>query len=99
MQEWDYKRIPLDFLRSRPFYQSYNNLDYRKERTQGYDLNDAELTVLGMFFMHCSAPFRDDYYTQKGDAVPEIAKRVTGGLSLVTFKNKICYAGVKTNCG
>ena len=43
--------------------------------------------------------FRDDYYTQKGDAVPEIAKRVTGGLSLVTFKNKICYAGVKTNCG
>ena len=79
VQEWDYKRIPLDFLRSRPFYQSYNNLDYRKERTQGYDLNDAELTVLGMFFMHCSAPFRDDYYTQKGDAVPEIAKRVTGG--------------------
>ena len=76
VQEWDYKRIPLDFLRSRLFYQSYNNLDYRKERTQGYDLNDAELTVLGMFFMHCSAPFRDDYYTQKGDAVPEIAKEM-----------------------
>ena len=76
VQEWDYKRIPLDFLRSRPFDQSYNNLDYRKERTQGYDLNDAELTVLGMFFMHCSAPFRDDYYTQKGDAVPEIAKEM-----------------------
>ena len=101
VQEWDYKRIPLDFLRSRPFYQSYNNLDYRKERTQGYDLNDAELTVLGMFFMHCSAPFRDDYYTQKGDAVPEIAKRVTGGLSLVTSmrlhmeENRI-HIGIRT---
>ena len=95
VQEWDYKRIPLDFLRSRPFYQSYNNLDYRKERTQGYDLNDAELTVLGMFFMHCSAPFRDDYYTQKGDAVPEIAKRVTGGHPSSHLKTKSAMQELK----
>ena len=40
-QEWDYKRIPLDFLRSRPFQQSYNNLEYKRERTQGYNLSEA----------------------------------------------------------
>ena len=72
-QEWDYKRIPLDFLRSRPFLQSYNNLDYKRERTQGYNLSDAELTVLGMFIMHHSQYFRDDYY---GDVIPEIAKNM-----------------------
>lgn len=72
-QDWDYKHIPLDFLRQKPFYKSYNNLDYRRERTQGYDLSDAELTVLGMFIMHHSMYFRDDYY---GDKIPEIAKNM-----------------------
>ncbi len=72
-QEWDYKRIPLDFLRSRPFQQSYNNLEYKRERTQGYNLSDAELTVLGMFIMHHSQFFRDDYY---GNVVPEIAQNM-----------------------
>ena len=73
VQEWDCKCIPLDFLRSRPFHQSYNNIDYKRERTLGYDLSDAELTVLGMFIMHHSRPFRDDYY---GEEIPEIAKNM-----------------------
>ena len=72
-QDWDYKRIPLDFLRSRPFHQSYNNLGCIKERTQGFDLSDAELTILGMFIMHHSWCFRDDYY---GEEIPEIAKNM-----------------------
>jgi len=72
-QDWDYKRIPLDFLRQKPFHQSYKNIDYIRERTKGYDLNDAELTVLGMFIMHHSRYFRDDYY--EGE-VPEIAKNM-----------------------
>lgn len=71
--DWDYMNIPLDFLRQKPFHKSYNNLDYRKERTQGYDLSDAELTVLGMFIMHHPWCFRDDYY---GEEVPEIAKNM-----------------------
>ncbi len=72
-KDWDFKCIPLDFLRSRPFHESYNNLDYRKELTQGYNLSDAELTVLGMFIMHHSWCFRDDYY---GEEIPEIAKEM-----------------------
>ena len=88
-QEWDYKRIPLDFLRSRPFHQSHDNLDYNRKLTKGYDLNDAELTILGVFFMHCPAPFRDDYYTQKGNIVPEIAKEMFEVLNSAVSKAPI----------
>ena len=73
IQDWDYKRIPLDFLRQRPFQREYNNLAYKKVLTKGYNLSDAELTILGMFIMHHSRYFRDDYY---GDIVPEIAKNM-----------------------
>ena len=73
VQDLDCKHIPLDFLRQKPFHKSYNNLDYRRERTLGYDLSDAELTVLGMFIMHHSRYFRDDYY---GNEIPEIAKNM-----------------------
>lgn len=69
-QEWDYKHIPLDFLRSRPFHRYYNDVDYIRERTQGYELTEAELVALGLFFMQHSRYFRDDYY---GDKIPEIA--------------------------
>lgn len=70
IQDWDYKRIPLDFLRQKPFKHAYDNIAYKKELTKGYDLNDAELTMLGLFFMHHSRYFRDDYY---GVPIPEIA--------------------------
>ena len=73
IQERDYKRIPLDFLRLRPFQHEYGNIAYKKELTKEYDLSDAELTMLGLFIMHHSQYFRDDYY---GDAIPEIAKNM-----------------------
>ena len=85
-QEWDFKRIPLDFLRSRPFQQSYNNIDYKRERTQGYNLSDAELTVLGMFIMHHSRYFREDYY---GEDIPEIAKNMFEVLDVSVSKAPI----------
>lgn len=85
-QEWDYKRIPLDFLRSRPFQQNLNNLDYKRERTHGYNLSDAELTVLGMFIMHHSRYFRDDYY---GEDIPEIAKNMFEVLDVSVSKAPI----------
>ena len=73
VQEWEYKRVPLDFLRQRPFQCEYDNIAYKKELTKGYDLSDAELTMLGLFIMHHSRCFRDDYY---GNNIPEIAKNM-----------------------
>ena len=73
MRDWDYKRIPLDFLRQKPFQREYGNIAYKKELTKEYDLSDAELTMLGLFIMHYSQCFRDDYY---GDVIPEIAKNM-----------------------
>ena len=73
VQDWDHKRLPLDFLRQNPFQRGYNNIAYKKELTKGYDLSDAELTMLGLFIMHHSKYFRDDYY---GNNVPEIARNM-----------------------
>ena len=73
VQDWDHKRLPLDFLRQIPFQRGYNNIAYKKELTKGYDLSDAELTMLGLFIMHHSKYFRDDYY---GNNVPEIARNM-----------------------
>ena len=73
VQDWDYKRIPLEFLRQKPFQCEYDNISYKKELTKGYDLSDAELTMLGLFIMHHSHIFRDDYY---GDTIPEIAQNM-----------------------
>ena len=70
VQEWSYKRIPLVFLRSKPFQCEYENISYKKELTKGYDLNDAELTMLGLFIMQHSRYFRDDYYELP---IPELA--------------------------
>lgn len=69
-QEWSYKRIPLAFLLSKPFLREYENISYKKELTKGYDLNDAELTMLGLFIMQHSRYFRDDYYELP---IPELA--------------------------
>ena len=78
VQEWEYKRVPLDFLRQRPFQCEYDNIAYKKELTKGYDLSDEELTMLGLFIIHQSRYFRDDYY---GDVIPEIAKNMFKVLS------------------
>ena len=83
VQDWDYKRIPLDFLRQRPFQREYGNIAYNKELTKGYDLTDAELTMLGLFIMHHSQYFRDDYY---GYVIPEIAKNMFEVLNSLVSK-------------
>ncbi len=69
-QDWDYNHSPLDFLRLKSFHHSFENLEYNKEVTKGYDLSDAELTILGMFTMQHSGCFRDDYYTPP---IPKLA--------------------------
>ncbi len=58
------------FLRQKPFHRNYSCIDYVREHTKGYELNDAELTVLSMFIMNYSRYFRDDYYNKP---IPEIA--------------------------
>ena len=83
VQNWNYKRIPFAFLRSKPFRRSYNNIAYLKEHSEGYDLSDSELTALSMFIMHCSAPFRDDYY---GEPIPELALNMFEVLDSVVSK-------------
>ena len=60
LESWD----PLYFLRQKPFQRYFRCIDFVREHTKGYDLNDAELTVLGMFIMHYSQYFRDDYYNE-----------------------------------
>lgn len=52
----------LDFLCSRPFHVFYENIEYGRKISHGYNLSDAELTMLGMFLMQYSRLFRDDYY-------------------------------------
>ena len=91
VQDWDYKHIPLDFLRSRPFRRSFDNIEYKKELTKGFCLSDAELTILGMFIMHCSAPFRDDYY---GETIPDIAMYMFEVLDNVVEKAPITETDV-----
>ena len=86
IHEWNCNRDSLDFLRSNPFHRSYGNIDYYRELTRGYNLTDAELTVLGMFFMHCSAPFRDDYY---GNKIPELASSMFDVLNSLVSKATI----------
>lgn len=83
VQDWDYKRSPLEFLRQRPFLREYSNIAYIKEHTKGYDLTDVELTVLGLFIMHHSKYFRDDYYDGN---IPEIAKNMFEVLDNVVSK-------------
>ena len=73
IRDWDYKRIPLDFLRQKPFQREYDNIAYKKKLAKEFDLSDAELTMLGLFIMHHSQYFRDDYY---GDVIPKIAKNM-----------------------
>ena len=91
IMDWDYKRIPLDFLRQRPFYRERENIYHNKELTKGYDLSDAELTILGMFIMHHSRCFRDDYY---GECVPEIAKNMFDVLDSLVTKAPVTEANV-----
>ena len=67
------QRDPIDFLRQRPFQREYDSICYKKELTKEYDLNDSELTMLGLFIMHHSRYFRDDYY---GNDIPEIVKNM-----------------------
>ena len=86
VRDWDYKRVPLDFLRQKPFQRGYDNIAYKKEITKGYDLSDAELIVLGSFIMHHSKFFRDDYY---GDVIPEIAKNMFEVLDVSVSKAPI----------
>lgn len=86
VQEWEYKRVPLDFLRQRPFQCEYDNIAYKKELTKGYDLSDEELTMLGLFIMHHSRYFRDDYY---GDVIPEIAKNMFEVLDSLVSKGPV----------
>ena len=70
-QESIYNHRPLGFLQQKPFHRTFEKSLYHiKERTQGYDLSEAEMVVLGMFIMHHSRYFRDDYYEAK---IPEIA--------------------------
>ena len=85
IQDWDYKRIPLDFLRQKPFQREYGNITYKKKQTKGYNLSDAELTMLGLFIMHHSQFFRDDYY----DVIPEIAKNMFEVLDVSVSKAPI----------
>ena len=86
IQDWDYKHNPLDFLRSRPFLHNYENKNYIRELTTGYDLTDTELTALGMFSMHYSRYFRDDYY---GEVIPEIATNMFEVLNSLVSKAPI----------
>lgn len=83
VKDWNNRFIPMDFLRSRPFHRTHETITYIKERTEGYNLNDAELTVLGMFIMHCSGPFRDDYYE---NPIPEFARNMFEVLDSVVSK-------------
>ena len=84
---------PLSFLRKRPFHRSYDSIGYVREQTIGYELNDAEHTVLSMFIMQCSQYFRDDYYYKP---IPEIATSMFEVLESVVakaprFDNKTLY--------
>ena len=93
VQEWDYKRIPLAFLRQRPFQRGYDNIAYRKQLTNGFNLSDSELTMLGLFIMHHSRYFRDDYY---GNEIPILAKNMFEVLDCLVAKapiteNQIVY--------
>ena len=74
---------PLSFLQKRPFHRSYDNIGYVREHTKGYELNDAELTVLSMFIMNYSRYFRDDYYNKP---IPEIATSMFEVLESIVAK-------------
>ena len=90
IHDWVYIQSSLDFLRQKPFQHGLNNIDYIKELTKGFDLSDAELIMLGMFIMHHSRYFRDDYY---GDTVPEIAKNMFDVLNTLIAKAPIADIG------
>lgn len=85
------QRDPIVFLRQRPFQREYDNICYKKELTKEYDLNDSELTMLGLFIMHHSRFFRDDYY---GDEVPKIAQNMFEVLDSVVSKAPITHSKV-----
>lgn len=86
LQAWDYRSAPLDFLRSNPFHRSYENIEYNRKLTKDFKLTDAELVVLGMFIMHYSAPFRDDFY---GNEIPELALNMFDVLNSLVAKAPI----------
>ena len=67
----DINRDHLSFLRKKPFHHCYDGISYVREHTNGYELSEAELTVLNMFIMQYSQYFRDDYFDKP---IPEIAK-------------------------
>ena len=78
------KSSPLDFLRTCPFRQTIEqSLEYIKDNTKGYDLSEVEMVVLGLFIMHHSKYFRDDYY---GKEIPDIAKNMFEVLNNVVSK-------------
>ena len=83
------QRDPIDFLRQRPFQREYDSICYKKELTKEYDLNDSELTMLGLFIMHHSRFFRDDYYS---DGVPEIAQNMFEVLDSVVSKAPVTHS-------
>ena len=75
---------PLSFLIEKPFHGIYEKaIDYIKERTQGFCLSEAEMTILGVFYAKWSAPFRDDYYTPP---IPELALNMFEVLDSVVAK-------------